>query len=114
MAAQDEHAAPAVGVEVPVGHGRQPVALAAEELPSRHSAHLGEFALVEKVPAEHTVQDVSDADDPAGHEHLNEFAYPIGANPALQLQLAGEAGAVPAGEVELPGHEAHFDAAGSK
>jgi hypothetical protein len=32
----------------------------------------------------------------------------------LQLQLAGEAGAVPAGEVELPGHEAHFDAAGSK
>ena len=109
LAAQAEHAAPAVGVQSPAGQGRQPVAFAGEVEPRGHCAHLGEFALVEKVPATHTEQDVSEADDPAGHEHASEFAYPVGVNPALQLQFAGEAGAVPAGEVELPGQDMHRD-----
>ena len=57
------------------------------------------------------VQDVRFANEPAGHVHASELARPVEAKPALQVQLAGEAGAVPAGDVALPGHGAHRDEA---
>jgi len=43
--------------------------------------------------------------------HASELERPVEAKPALQVQLAGEAGAVPADDVALPGHGAHRDEA---
>jgi hypothetical protein len=95
---------------LPAGQGKHDVAPGdAAKVPAGHSEHVGENAEAENDPGAQRAHVPPLVDEPAGHEHDRKLPDPDAVKPLVQSHDAGEFASVPALEVELDGHAAHFD-----